>query len=402
MLYLEDYLEMIEHLPQELRDRFTEMREMDLQVQNAMDSLDERVKTLFMNAKKMKPEQRDIEYEKIRQDYYKALEDADEKVQIANQIYDLVDRYLRRLDQELQKFKMELEADNAGITEVLEKRSLELDNPPPGQNNKAEKRKYQTSAGGVVLSNNLEKRPALDKDKVNVEKEQLTFRGLINSNHPASNSSFSSSSSSTLINPFTSQNASTGGITGDAGSTRAASQPAPALSYNIGHMGAGSNAIAAAASQAIAATQQMQQGRRTASLKASYEAINSGLQTIRSEFSLGGRGSGAGVDNNLSSSSNPTLPQVSEPKVGRPKKQSTKSSHHQNQNPVSPMLQNQSSVGSSSELDLDVTIGSGDGTFVDDTTTASGNDWAYDPNEPRYCICNQVSYGDMVACDNAD
>ena len=29
-------------------------------------------------------------------------------------------------------------------------------------------------------------------------------------------------------------------------------------------------------------------------------------------------------------------------------------------------------------------------------------DWTYDPNEPRYCICNQVSYGDMVACDNSD
>uniref|UniRef100_A0A2K6H0N5 Inhibitor of growth protein N-terminal histone-binding domain-containing protein n=1 Tax=Propithecus coquereli TaxID=379532 RepID=A0A2K6H0N5_PROCO len=55
MLYLEDYLEMIEQLPMDLRDRFTEMREMDLQVQ----------------------------------DYYKALEDADEKVQLANQIYDL-------------------------------------------------------------------------------------------------------------------------------------------------------------------------------------------------------------------------------------------------------------------------------------------------------------------------
>lgn len=25
-----------------------------------------------------------------------------------------------------------------------------------------------------------------------------------------------------------------------------------------------------------------------------------------------------------------------------------------------------------------------------------------DPNEPRYCICNQVSYGEMVACDNAN
>lgn len=48
------------------------------------------------------------------------------------------------------------------------------------------------------------------------------------------------------------------------------------VNYNLGHIGAGGNAIAAAASQAIAATQHMQQGRRTASLKASYEAINTG------------------------------------------------------------------------------------------------------------------------------
>lgn len=33
-----------------------------------------------------------------------------------------MDRHLRKLDQELAKFKMELEADNAGITEVLERR----------------------------------------------------------------------------------------------------------------------------------------------------------------------------------------------------------------------------------------------------------------------------------------
>ena len=49
-------------------------------------------------------------------------------------MYDLVDKYLRRLDSELHKFKCELEADNKGITEVLEKRSLELDTPTPGSN----------------------------------------------------------------------------------------------------------------------------------------------------------------------------------------------------------------------------------------------------------------------------
>lgn len=49
---------------------------------------------------------------------------SDEKVHLANQMHDLVERYLRRLDQELHKFKMELEADNKGITEVLEKRKI--------------------------------------------------------------------------------------------------------------------------------------------------------------------------------------------------------------------------------------------------------------------------------------
>jgi len=27
-------------------------------------------------------------------------------------------------------------------------------------------------------------------------------------------------------------------------------------------------------------------------------------------------------------------------------------------------------------------------------------DLPVDPNEPTYCICNQVSFGEMVACDN--
>jgi hypothetical protein len=42
------------------------------------------------------------------------------------------------------------------------------------------------------------------------------------------------------------------------------------------------------------------------------------------------------------------------------------------------------------------------GTDVNIDANAENPDWTYDPNEPRYCICNQVSYGDMVACDNED
>ena len=25
-----------------------------------------------------------------------------------------------------------------------------------------------------------------------------------------------------------------------------------------------------------------------------------------------------------------------------------------------------------------------------------------DPNEPTYCLCHQVSYGEMIACDKPD
>lgn len=93
----------------------------------------------------MKPNEKEAEYEAIRREYYKTLEDADEKVHLANQMYDLVDKYLRRLDQELQKFKMELEADNKGITEVLEKRSLELDQPPTNSSQKENRYSFTPS-----------------------------------------------------------------------------------------------------------------------------------------------------------------------------------------------------------------------------------------------------------------
>ncbi len=29
-------------------------------------------------------------------------------------------------------------------------------------------------------------------------------------------------------------------------------------------------------------------------------------------------------------------------------------------------------------------------------------DMPIDPNEPTYCICNRVSFGEMVGCDNPD
>ena len=47
-------------------------------------------------------------------------------------------------------------------------------------------------------------------------------------------------------------------------------------------------------------------------------------------------------------------------------------------------------------------LGRSPASSADDLGGGAEQDWNYDPSEPRYCVCNQVSYGDMVACDNDD
>ncbi|XP_071546232.1 inhibitor of growth protein 3 isoform X1 [Panulirus ornatus] len=346
MLYLEDFLEVIEQIPQEIRDRTTDLRELDLGIQNTSDQLEEQIKTFFGNAKKMKPQERDAEYEKIRKEYYKLLDDADEKVNIATNMHDLLERYMRKLDQELEKFKCELEADSPGITEVLEKRSLELDEPI--RDNQKENRYVVMNSS----SRSTERRQSSTPSTVTVKKEERVEPNL---------------TSSMSVSP----------------------PPSSTISYTLGHMGAGSNAIAAAASQAIAATQQMQQGRRTASLKASYDAITSGVQPT--EFSIGSELANA-AQTALAASALPqeTCSSTNSGSTSTGSSNKKQKKKHSSVSNLSTTTVMDASPAPSDDLLQDSLI----------DPNSENPDWTYDPNEPRYCICNQVSYGDMVACDN--
>lgn len=380
MLYLEDYLEMIEQLPMDLRDRFTEMREMDLQVQNATDQLEQKVIEFFVNAKKNKPEWREEQMEVIKKDYYKALEDADEKVQLANQIYDLVDRHLRKLDQELAKFKMELEADNAGITEILERRSLEMDSPSQPVNNHhvhshttTEKRKYSAPAHHTtehVPEKKFKSEALLSTLTSDASKE----------NTPGCRTNNTSSSTNNVYSVNSSQ---------------------PLASYNLSSLpagpGAGAGAITMAAAQAVQATAQMKEGRRTSSLKASYEAIKNNDFQLGREFALSRDNAGYSSSALASTLTQTLTPAASSDSRGRKSKSSIKSSNHQSSSSSS--SSSLSSCSSSSALAQEL---SQQASALPEAEANSQVDWTYDPNEPRYCICNQVSYGEMVGCDNTD
>ena len=55
------------------------------------------------------------------------------------------------MDQELHKFKMELEADNSGITEILERRSLEMDAPAANTGTAKENRLPKKQVHKMIL-----------------------------------------------------------------------------------------------------------------------------------------------------------------------------------------------------------------------------------------------------------
>ncbi|CAH0400869.1 unnamed protein product [Chilo suppressalis] len=360
MLYLEDYLEMIEHLPQELRDRFTEMREMDLSVQNNMDTLEKRVRTLFGGCRRgeIGTEQANTEFADIRQGYNKTLEEADEKVALANQMRELVDRYLRRLDTELHKFKCELEADNKGITELLEKRSLELD----------------VNTNHTSTSNNNHYKE--NRYRIRTEKRRDSWATRDSRSH--NNSTTNLSRTDSAIQAALGRD-----------------------SYSLGHAG---SAIAAAASQAIAATQQMQQGRRTASLKASYEAVAGGelaqhaLHAPHAHHAHPhGHALSSGHTQTTTIHGHHTTSHGHNNSSSSNKRQKQKKTNYSSSSAVSAQQQTAAAASRSSSPTVV-------GNMVSNVAIEEPmeEEWTYDPNEPRYCICNQVSYGDMVACDNQD
>jgi inhibitor of growth protein 3 len=167
----------------------------------------------------------------------------------------------------------------------------------------------------------------------------------------------------------------------------------PVMSYNLGQVGSGSNAaIAVAASRAIGATLEMQQGRRTASLKASYEAVSKSVELTK-ELGLGREHTSA---RSAAQTVNAAENTVVTKSAGRSSKKSGGVRAAAQQLLQQQIMQLQPIAPPASDVapPLEPLEIAGD-----DGVQAT---WQPDPNEPRYCICNDVSYGDMVGCDNED
>ena len=108
-LYLENFLESIEHFPKELQRNFSLMRDLDQRTQDTLREVDDSVKDYKKSVSSLTQDERKKRLSKIDELYQKAKEYSDDKVQLAMQMYEMVDKHIRRLDNDLGRFEQELQ-----------------------------------------------------------------------------------------------------------------------------------------------------------------------------------------------------------------------------------------------------------------------------------------------------
>lgn len=108
-LYLEHYLDSLQHLPIELQRNFKLMRDLDDRAHGLMRTIDLMADELLPNIPKMDEEMKKEKVNTIQGLFNKAKEYGDDKVQLAIQTYELVDKHIRRLDSDLARFESEIQ-----------------------------------------------------------------------------------------------------------------------------------------------------------------------------------------------------------------------------------------------------------------------------------------------------
>lgn len=171
---------------------------------------------------------------------------------------------------------------------------------------------------------------------------------------------------------------------------------------------------------------QLQQGRRTPSLKASFAAVNAaGLGQLDSmshkQDSLNGSNRNALAPmppvqqafrynqfgkNGTKGNSSPLF--ISVTKSGRPTKRPKHHSSHlyPDESPTSissdnSVFENSESLSSTDFIETGTNFGSVSPSSLDFAANSEqSNTTLYHRDETKYCVCRQISYGEMVACDN--
>ncbi len=141
-LYLEHYLDSLASLPEDLRRNFTLMYDLDKKNKVILQEVDAASDEYLRKVRELSPDQRRAEMEKIQTMFSKAKNYGDDKVAIAIQTYELVDKHIRRLDADLAKFEAEMKEKGR-----LSQTETEEEEEEPDDTTKKRKKKEKNAKG---------------------------------------------------------------------------------------------------------------------------------------------------------------------------------------------------------------------------------------------------------------
>ncbi|XP_037806197.1 inhibitor of growth protein 5 isoform X3 [Lucilia sericata] len=182
-IYLENYLDGLESLPTELERNFKLMRKLDDRAQTAMKSIDSHAKEFMRkladNSVTMTDEERRERLTDIQQLFGKAKEYSDDKVQLAIQTYELVDKQIRRLDNDLARFEGEIQEKASSTRGKSEEAQVKKGRKKTKDSGKATGKKKRNTSSDDEANNSAVAAAAASggqggkkkKQKVNLEKE---------------------------------------------------------------------------------------------------------------------------------------------------------------------------------------------------------------------------------------
>ncbi|KAL7063961.1 hypothetical protein AAHC03_05478 [Spirometra sp. Aus1] len=108
MDYLQKYLEDLEQVPPHLRQEFKIMRDLDHKVQELLNETQIKTNFLIQQSNQLSTEERSRRIREIQELFVKGREISNDKVSRAENVYELIDKQIRRLDADMFEFKKAL------------------------------------------------------------------------------------------------------------------------------------------------------------------------------------------------------------------------------------------------------------------------------------------------------
>ena len=163
-------MDSLESLPGEVRRNFTLMYDLDSKNKNILQEVDAASDEYLRKVSELTSDQRRREMENIQKMFKEAKTYGDEKVNIAIQTYEMVDKHIKRMDADLAKFEAELK--EKGRLSQTESEEDDEEEEPTKKGGGGGRKKAKTEGGGASSKKKQKVGRPTKGDEKEVKKKQ--------------------------------------------------------------------------------------------------------------------------------------------------------------------------------------------------------------------------------------